>query len=238
MRANNRNNNQIRSIIIEKNVIHGALGSCLIKWGNTHVICTAYNDNYIPPFLKGSSQGWLTAEYAMLPCCSSQRIKRDISKGKISARTQEIQRLIGRALRSTLNLHALGERQIIIDCDVINADGGTRVASITGGYIALQIAIEKLLSAKIIKTNPIKHQIAAVSCGILKGTCLLDLDYDEDSNAEVDANFVMNTKGELIEIQASSEQKLFSQKQLMQMLEIADSGIKSLIEIQSRVLAE
>ena len=233
MRLNNRKNNSIRPISIEKNFIANALGSCLIKIGNTHVICTASLDDFMPPFLRGKGQGWVTAEYAMLPACSKQRIKREVNQGKPSGRTQEIQRLIGRSLRACVDLKALGERQLLIDCDVISADGGTRCAAITGAYVAMDLAIKEMIKNNIIRTNPIISQIAAVSCGIVEDIVLIDLDYQEDSSALVDANFVMDNKASIIEVQASSEGKSFSTKQLLEMLSLAEESMKLLFNLQN-----
>lgn len=236
MRKNNRLNDQMRQISVEKNVTKYAEGSCLIRYGNTHVLCTATIEETVPPFIKNTGKGWITAEYGMLPRSTHSRMKREASQGKQSGRTQEIQRLIGRSLRNAVNLKLLGERQIIVDCDVIQADGGTRTASITGGYIALQLACNTLLAKGILKQSPIVTQVAAVSCGILKNNVILDLDYDEDSEAEVDANFVMNHKYELLEIQATGEENPYSRSQLINMLDYATKGIEELINIQKEII--
>jgi ribonuclease PH len=233
-----RKNNQLREVSIELNVISGAEGSCLIKYGNTHVVCTATLDDTIPRFLKGTGSGWITAEYGMLPCSGNQRIRRESVNGKQTGRTHEIQRLIGRSLRSSLNLKSLGEKQIIIDCDVINADGGTRTASITGGYVALQLAIRSLLKKKSLYTNPLSCQVVAVSCGIVNGDVMLDLDYDEDSSASVDANFVLNSRGRIIEIQASAEESEFDDEQLMQMMKFSKEAATQLLNLQNKVLMD
>jgi ribonuclease PH len=233
MRSNNRKNNSIRPISIEKNFIANALGSCLIKIGNTHVICTASVDDFVPSFLRGKNEGWITAEYSMLPACSKQRIKREVNQGKPSGRTQEIQRLIGRALRAVVDLKLLGERQISIDCDVINADGGTRCAAITGGYVALHLAVQKLIQTNILKRNPIISQVAAISCGIYKNEVIIDLDYSEDSQAEVDGNFVLDSNMNLIEIQAASEKRSFTQEQLFSMLDYAKSSMQQIFNLQN-----
>lgn len=237
-RPSKRKNNQTREISIEKNILHNADGSCLIKFGNTQVICSASIENSVPRFLKGKNTGWITAEYGMLPRSTEQRMQREATKGSQGGRTQEIQRLIGRSLRSMINLKFLGERQIIIDCDVINADGGTRTAAITGSYVALHLAIRSLLDKKIIKNNPLKCQIAAISCGIYQGQAIVDLDYIEDSNAEVDANFVFSSTGNIIEVQATGEKSDFNQQQFIDMLTLAQEAASKLFQIQNQVLLE
>ncbi|MBN8828620.1 MAG: ribonuclease PH [Sphingobacteriia bacterium] len=236
MRSFNRSSNELRPIKIQTNVSAHAEGSCLIMYGNTHVLCTASVDEMVPPFLKNKGYGWVTAEYGMLPRSTHSRMKREAAQGKQSGRTQEIQRLIGRSLRNAVDLVALGERQIIVDCDVIQADGGTRTAAITGGYIALYQACKTLLNRKTINKFPIITEIAAVSCGILNNEVIIDLDYQEDSKAEVDSNFVMNGNGDLIEIQATGEENPFKKEQFMQMLSFAEEGIKKLIEMQKEAL--
>ncbi|MFY9589938.1 ribonuclease PH [Rickettsia endosymbiont of Halotydeus destructor] len=238
MRPSGRKNNQIRQVSIELSPLTNAEGSCLIKIGNTHVMCSASYETNIPPFLRGQGQGWVTAEYGMLPASTNQRIKREAAQGKQGGRTQEIQRLIGRSMRSIINLKALGERQIIIDCDVINADGGTRTAAITGSYIALHLAVRSLMKRKALKANPLTTQIAAISCGIYKGEPVVDLDYLEDSNAEVDANFVFAGDGNLIEVQSTAEQKPFSEEQFLAMLKLARAASTELFELQNQVLLE
>ena len=210
-----------------------ALGSCLIKIGNTHVICTASLDEYVPPFLRGKGEGWITAEYSMLPTCSKQRIKREVNQGKPGGRTQEIQRLIGRSLRAAVDLKALGERQIIIDCDVISADGGTRCAAITGAFVALKQAVQTMLKNQVIRVNPIISSVAAISCGILKNQVIVDLDYVEDSSAQVDANFVIDANMNIVEVQASSEKGTFSAEQLAKMLEYAQGVMPELFNLQN-----
>lgn len=227
---------QLRSVECEVNFLPNAEGSCLIKFGNTHVICSASVDSYIPPFLKGKGQGWVTAEYGMIPRSTHTRIQREAAKGKQDGRTQEIQRLIGRSLRAVVDLRTLGERQIIVDCDVIKADGGTRTASITGGYIALYLAAKKLYDSKMIARMPFKNQVAAISCGIIKGVPMLDLDYAEDSNAETDANFVMTKNGRIIEVQATAEQEPFSETEFQALLELAKKGVSELVKIQNKAL--
>ena len=238
MRPSKRKNNQLREISIEPNVLHHAEGSCLVKFGNTHVICSASLDHTVPRFLKGQNKGWITAEYGMLPRSTNQRMYRESANGKQSGRTLEIQRLIGRSMRSAVNLNLLGERQILIDCDVINADGGTRTAAITGSYVALHLAIRNLIDRKMLRTNPLISQIAAISCGIYQGKAVVDLDYAEDSSAEVDANFVFNHKGNLIEIQGTGEESDFTTEQLMQMLELAKNAANELFAAQNKVLMD
>ena len=201
----NRNINQLRDLEIVPNFSPYPEGSCLIKCGNTHVVCSASLDQNIPRWLKNSGSGWVTAEYGMIPRSTSERMSREAARGKQSGRTQEIQRLIGRSLRSVIDLEELKDLQIIIDCDVIQADGGTRTASISGAFIALQLCINKMLNKKIIKKNPIRESVAAISCGIINSEPLLDLDFDEDQNAGVDANFVITETGKLVEVQMTSE---------------------------------
>jgi ribonuclease PH len=236
MRPTKRKNNQLRSISITSPALINAEESCLIKYGNTQVICSATVESIVPNFLRGQNQGWITAEYGMLPRSTKDRVKREAVQGKVSGRTQEIQRLIGRSLRAAIDLKALGERQIIIDCDVINADGGTRTASITGSYVALHLAIRSLLNRKIIKTNPLISQVAAVSCGIYKNQVIVDLDYLEDSEAEVDANFVFTNNGSLVEVQGSAEKSPFSDEQFIEMLKLAKQASGELFKAQNQVL--
>lgn len=236
MRPSKRKNNEIREVSIEPGILKHAEGSCLIKFGNTEVICSATYDNMVPRFLRGQGKGWVTAEYGMLPRSTNQRMQRESSQGKQSGRTLEIQRLIGRSMRAAVDLSVLGERQIYIDCDVINADGGTRTAAITGSYIALHLAIRNLMKRKIIKDNPLKTQIAAISCGIYKNNIIADLDYDEDSSAEVDANFVFSSSGNMIEIQGTGEDGEFSAEQLAQMITMASTAVAKLFQLQNKVL--
>lgn len=232
-RISGRKRNELREVIIEPNVNKYAEGSCLITWGNTKVLCTASVDEKLPPFLKNAGKGgWVTAEYAMLPRSTQDRIQRDISVGKPNSRGTEIQRLIGRSLRACMDMKALGDRQIIIDCDVLQADGGTRCASITGGFVALSLAVRKLLNERKIKTNPISGTITAVSCGIYKGNSILDLEYEEDSNADADVNFIINDKDELVEVQGTAEGKPFSFARLDEMYNLAVEGVKILREKQ------
>jgi ribonuclease PH len=230
MRPSGRKIDEMRSISIEVNVTRHAEGSCLIKCGDTHVLCTASIDERVPPFLKNSGLGWVTAEYGMLPRATNTRMRREAKNGQ-SGRTQEIQRLIGRSLRAGVDRVALGERQIIIDCDVIQADGGTRCASITGGWVALKLAVQKLMKAGDVISDPLLIPVAAVSCGIYAGQSVLDLDYPEDSEAGVDGNFVM-TGDKLIEIQMSAEGSTFSRDQMNAMMDLADKGIAELTAAQ------
>jgi ribonuclease PH len=236
-RHSGRKSDELRAVSIEKNYNPYAEGSCLISFGNTKVICTASVEENLPHFLRGKGQGWVTAEYGMLPRSTHSRMRRESNAGKQSGRTQEIQRLIGRSLRSVVNLRKLGERQITIDCDVIQADGGTRTAAITGAYVALTLAIQHLMKHKAIFTNPITDQIAAISCGILDGEVLLDLDYKEDSSAQVDANFIMTSKGKIVEIQSTAEESPFEKKDLYAMMDLAESAIKDLSEKQLKALS-
>ena len=235
---NNRNINQLRDVEIIPNFSPYPEGSCLIKCGNTHVICSASLDRNLPRWLKNSDSGWVTAEYGMIPRSTSERMSREAAKGKQSGRTQEIQRLIGRSLRSVINLEALKDMQIIIDCDVIQADGGTRTASISGAFIALKLCIGNMLNKKIIKKNPINEYIAAISCGIVNSEPYLDLDFEEDQNAEVDANFVITDSGKLVEVQMTSEKKLCEEKSFNSMLQLAKSGISEIIQMQKKILSE
>ncbi|VWL85653.1 ribonuclease PH [Oceanivirga miroungae] len=224
MRKNNRKNNELRELKITENFTTNAMSSILIEYGNTKVLCTASIENKVPLFLKGQNRGWLTAEYQMLPTATEKRTKRESQQGKQSGRTVEIQRLIGRSLRAALDFELLGEKTITIDCDVLQADGGTRTASITGGYLALEKAIEKLLETKELEKNPLKSKIAAVSVGKVNGEVLLDLDYSEDSIAEVDMNIIMNNKNEFIEIQGTGEGKTFVYKDLLDFIEISKNA--------------
>lgn len=237
MRAGNRGNHALRNVLIDVNVNKHAEGSCIIKFGDTQVLCTATVEESLPPFLKGKNQGgWVTAEYSLLPRSTETRVKREVNQGKPSGRTHEIQRLISRSLRSVVNLKVLGDRQILIDCDVLQADGGTRTAAITGGYVAMHLALQKLVHKKIFHRVPITAQVAAVSCGIIGKDILLDVDYKEDSNADVDANFVINNQEKLIEIQGTAEKNPFSEGQFLEMLKIAKIGIKELFDIQNKAL--
>ena len=236
MRPSSRNFNQIRTTSIKIGVNKNAEGSCLIKCGDTQIICTATVEESVPPFMRKTGLGWVTAEYSMLPRSTNSRMKREAVRGKQGGRTLEIQRLIGRSLRSCVDRLLLGERQIIIDCDVIQADGGTRCAAITGGWVALKQATNLLLKNDAIKEDPIIDQIAAVSCGILGTEPILDLDYNEDSNISTDANFVMNSNGGIVEIQASAEKKVFSRNEFDSLFNLADLGIKDLMRAQISAL--
>jgi len=227
---------EIRNISFETNINLHAEGSCFVKFGNTHVICTASIGEKIPPWLKNSGKGWVTAEYGMLPRSTNTRIERESTKGKQSGRSQEIQRLIGRSLRSITNLENLGERQIKIDCDVIQADGGTRTASISGGFVALYLATEKLKDNYNIKKPIIKDFIGAVSVGIINNQAVLDLNYKEDSSAQVDSNFVICESGKIVEIQVSGEEYFFTYEQFTQIFELAKKGVSEIIKKQKEIL--
>ena len=226
-----RRNDEMREGRVTKNYIMHPEGSVLIEFGNTKVICNATVEEKIPPFLRGSGTGWITAEYSMLPRATNNRVQREASKGKVAGRTMEIQRLIGRALRSSIDLSKLGERTIIIDCDVIQADGGTRTASITGAYLAMELAIEKLIDERKLNEIPIISKVAAISVGKIKNEILLDLEYEEDSKADVDMNIVMNDKGEFIEIQGTGEEATFTQDDLMKFIEISKNAFEKLFEL-------
>jgi len=226
----------MRPISIETGVMRHAEGSCLISCGHTRVLCSATIEDKAPPFLKGSGQGWVTAEYGMLPRATNSRNRREAASGKQSGRTQEIQRLIGRSLRAGVDRRALGERQIVIDCDVIQADGGTRCASITGGWVALRLAVNKLLTAGVISSDPIMDHVAAVSCGIYAGQPIVDLDYAEDSEAGTDGNFIMTGAGRLIEVQMSAEGATFSRPEMNQLLDLAEAGIAELVLAQKEAI--
>ena len=234
MRPSGRDLDEIRSITIETNVTKHAEGSCLIKIGDTHVLCTATVEDRVPPFVKGSGLGWVTAEYGMLPRSTGSRMRREAASGKQGGRTVEIQRLIGRSLRAGVDRVALGERQITVDCDVIQADGGTRCASISGGWVALKLAVKKLLKEGTVTTDPLISPIAAISCGIYAGQPILDLDYSEDSEAGVDGNFIMMGSGNMIETQISAEGSTYSRSQLDELMDLAIKGIKDLIIAQEK----
>jgi ribonuclease PH len=235
-RPSKRPHDAVRSVSIETNVNKYAEGSCLIKFGNTHVLCTASIDENVPGWMRGTGKGWITAEYGMLPRATHTRMDREAAKGKQSGRTQEIQRLIGRSLRAVVDLQKLGERQIKIDCDVIQADGGTRTASITGGYVAMVLACRHLQMIGLLKETPITDSVAAISCGLYKGEAVLDLDYDEDSNAEADANFVLTGRGGIVEIQATAEEFSFTDEQFAQLMKLAKKGCVELADVQKSVL--
>ena len=232
MRPSGRRPDQLREVSLEPGVAAHAEGSCMVKFGRTHVLCTATLENTVPPFLKGTGKGWVTAEYGMLPRATGERMRREAAQGKQSGRTLEIQRLIGRALRAVVDLKGFGERQIIVDCDVIQADGGTRTAAITGGFVALHKCFEMMKRDQLIKALPVKDHVAAISCGIHNNSCVLDLDYDEDSAAGTDANFVMTGAGALVEIQGTAEGDPFSEASFLELMRLAKTGIGQLVEMQ------
>lgn len=237
-RSEDRALDQMRSVSVERDVNAFAEGSALIRVGNTHVHCTATVDERVPRWMVGTGKGWVTAEYSMLPRSTSERTDREAVRGKQGGRTVEIQRLIGRSLRAVVDMEALGERQIILDCDVLQADGGTRCASITGAYVAMAIAIEGLLRRKAIRKNPLRANVAAVSVGVVRGVPVLDLDYLEDSKADVDANIIMTSQGRFVEIQSTAEQDPFTPDVLQQMIVLGQKGINELVEIQRQVIGE
>ncbi|MGB0681303.1 MAG: ribonuclease PH [Magnetovibrionaceae bacterium] len=226
----------LRAVTLETGVSKHAEGSCLVKFGDTHVLCTASVETRVPPWMRGSNKGWVTAEYGMLPRSTGSRSSREAARGKQSGRTQEIQRLIGRSLRAVTNMEAMGEMQITVDCDVIQADGGTRTASITGGFVALYQAFQHLKNQGLVTDIPIIAEVAAVSCGLYQGVAVCDLDYDEDSNAEADANFVLTGKGGIVEIQGTAEEDPFSEDQFMQLLKLAQNAINELTRLQREAL--
>lgn len=238
LREDGRNVNEHRNITVIKDFNIYAEGSVLIECGNTKVICTATVSDKVPPFLKNQGKGWLTAEYSMLPRATGERNQRESAKGKLTGRTMEIQRLIGRALRAAIDLDKLGERTVTIDCDVIQADGGTRTTSISGGFIALALAMKKLVAQGILKQNPIVSNVAAISVGIVNKTPMLDLKYTEDSLAEVDMNVIMNAKGEFVEVQGTGEEATYTRAQLNELIDLAEEGIKHIIEIQNQVIGD
>lgn len=235
-RIDGRGLSELRKIKIKKGYLKNALGSCLIEFGDTKVVCSVTAEEKIPPFLRGKNQGWLTAEYGMLPASCSERIARESSRGKVGGRTQEIQRLIGRSLRAVVDLKMLGERTLWIDADVIQGDGGTRTASITGSFIALADGVRALMEKGIMEENPIKDFVAAVSVGIVEGRPMLDLCYDEDSHAEVDMNIIMSGSGRIIEIQGTAEAKPFTKEEMNKLIRLAENGIGELIDIQKNNL--
>ena len=237
MRPSKRATDEMRSVKFTRHYTKHAEGSVLVEFGDTKVICTASVDDRTPPWLRGKGQGWVTAEYGMLPRSTNSRMGREAARGKQSGRTQEIQRLIGRSLRAIVDMKALGERQIVIDCDVIQADGGTRTASISGGYIALVDAVQSLLDKGVLEKSPLTGQLASVSVGIFEGNAVLDLDYDEDSNAETDMNVVINDAGDFIEVQGTAEGHAFSRDEMNQMLDLAEKGIAEIIVAQNNALA-
>ncbi|WP_146347656.1 ribonuclease PH [Falsiphaeobacter marinintestinus] len=237
MRPSGRELSEMRSVSIETGVTKHAEGSCMIKVGDTHVLCTATLEERVPPFIKGSGLGWVTAEYGMLPRATNTRMRREAAAGKQGGRTVEIQRLIGRSLRAGVDRVALGERQITIDCDVIQADGGTRCAAITGGWVALRLAVNKLMKAGVVISDPLLDPVAAVSCGIYAGQPVLDLDYPEDSEAGVDGNFIMTGSKQLIEVQMSAEGSIFSRDQMNQLMDLAEKGVGELVGAQKAATA-
>lgn len=238
LREDGRKVDSLREIKITKDFNLYAEGSVLIEFGNTKVICTASVSEKVPPFMRGQGKGWLTAEYSMIPRATGERNQRESAKGKLSGRTMEIQRLIGRALRTAVDLEKLGERTITIDCDVIQADGGTRTTSISGGFIALALAVKKLMEERVLSVNPIVSNVAAISVGIVRGTPMLDLMYTEDSAAEVDMNVVMNGKGEFVEVQGTGEEATYTRKELNELIDLAEVGIKEIIRLQNEVIGE
>jgi ribonuclease PH len=237
MRPSKRAADELRPVSLERAVSRYAEGSCLVSFGNTRVLCTASLEERGPPWLRGSGKGWVTAEYAMLPRATHERTRREVGSGKPSGRTQEIQRLIGRSLRAVTNLPALGERQITVDCDVIQADGGTRTAAITGAWVALHDCFAWMRSRSIISVDPLRDHVAAVSCGLYKGNPVLDLDYAEDSAAETDANFVLTGRGGIVEVQGTAEVEPFSQEQLLDLLRLARAGTDRLVALQREAVA-
>ena len=238
MRPSGRAPDQMRAISFEPNFTRHAEGSVLVSFGDTRVLVTASVEEKVPPFLRGKGQGWVTAEYGMLPRATHTRGNREAAKGKQSGRTQEIQRLIGRSLRAVVDLPKLGERQIILDCDVIQADGGTRTASISGAWVALRMAVNKLIDAKALAEDPIRTQVAAVSCGVFKGTAVLDLDYDEDSAAGCDGNFVLTADGSIVEAQVTAEGECYDEELLLRMLRLARIGCGEIFEAQLKAVAK
>ena len=237
MRPSKRADDEMRKVMFERGVARYAEGSCLVRFGDTHVLCAASLEDKPPPWLRGQGRGWVTAEYAMLPRATLTRSKREASTGRLSGRTQEIQRLIGRSLRAVVDLPRLGERQITVDCDVLQADGGTRTASITGAWVALRDCLNWMTQRSILRESPLKDHVAAVSCGVVGGEALIDLDYAEDSTAETDANFVMTGSGGLVEVQSSAEGAPFSEKELLQMMALARVGIGQLVGLQKAAIA-
>ncbi len=237
MRPSRRQVDELRAVSLERGVVKYAEGSCFVKFGDTHVLVTASLEERLPPWLKGQGRGWVTAEYGMLPRATSERTRREASAGKQGGRTVEIQRLIGRSLRSVIDLQALGERQITLDCDVIQADGGTRTASITGAWVALADCLNWMKAREMIKDGVLRDHIAAISCGVVNNTAVLDLDYAEDSQAETDANFVMTGSGNIVEVQATAEKTPFSEEQLLALLALARKGIEKLVDLQKLAVA-
>ena len=236
MRPSGRKPQELRKVSFERGISKHAEGSCLVRFGDTHVMCLATVEEKVPPWLKGAGKGWVTAEYGMLPRATGDRMRREAAQGKQSGRTQEIQRLIGRSLRAVVDLVALGERQITLDCDVIQADGGTRTAAITGSWIALHDALKWMAARSMFGKDPLRDHVAAISCGIHNGEVVLDLDYDEDSSAETDANFVMTGKGGIVEVQGTAEGEPFSQERFIELLGLAKQGIGELVALQQQAV--
>ncbi len=236
MRPSGRANDQLRPITLEPGFAKYAEGSCLAKFGDTHVLCAASVERKVPSWVRNSGKGWVTAEYGMLPRATDSRTPREAARGKVSGRTQEIQRIIGRSLRAVTDLKAMGEIQITLDCDVLQADGGTRTAAITGAYVALHLAFQRLVSIGVLQSVPLSSEVAAVSCGIFEGAAVLDLDYAEDREAQADANFVLTGVAEIVEIQGTAEEKPFSEGQFAEMMSLARKGIEELIQLQRSAL--
>jgi len=232
MRPSRRQPDELRAVSLERGVVKYAEGSCFVKFGDTHVLVTATLEDRLPPWLKGQARGWVTAEYGMLPRATLERTRREASAGKQGGRTVEIQRLIGRSLRSVVNLAALGERQITVDCDVIQADGGTRTAAITGGWVALHDCIGWMKTRDMLRTDPLRDHVAAISCGICSGTAVLDIDYVEDSQADTDANFVMTGQGNIVEVQGTAEKNPFTEEEFLGLLALARKGVSKLVDLQ------
>src|SRR5215211_6852156 len=237
MRPSRRQPDELRAVSLDRGVVKYAEGSCFVKFGDTHVLVTATLEERLPPWLKGQARGWVTAEYGMLPRATHERTRREASAGKQSGRTVEIQRLIGRSLRSVVDLPAVGERQISIDCDVIQADGGTRTASITGAWVALHDCFAWMRTRDMISINPLREPVAAISCGIYKGKPVLDLDYAEDSAAETDSNFVITGSGGIVEVQGTAEGKPFSEEEFLSLLRLAKAGVAQLVDLQKKTVA-
>lgn len=236
MRPSGRATDELRSVELETGVNKYAEGSCLIKMGDTHVLCLASVEQRVPPWMRNSGKGWVTAEYGMLPRATGERMGREAARGKQSGRTQEIQRLIGRSLRAVTDLDAMGEMQISVDCDVIQADGGTRTASITGAYVALSMAFKRMVDLGVLKEIPLTDAVAAISCGLYNGAAVLDLDYDEDSTAQADANFVLTDKGGIVEVQGTAEDKPFTPDQFAELMGLARKGVDELVAAQKEAL--
>jgi len=236
MRPSGRKPQDLRKVSFERGISKHAEGSCLVRFGDTHVMCLATVEEKVPPWLKGAGKGWVTAEYGMLPRATGERMRREAAQGKQSGRTQEIQRLIGRSLRAVVDLVALGERQITLDCDVIQADGGTRTAAVTGSWIALHDALKWMAARSMFGKNPMRDHVAAISCGIHNGEVVLDLDYEEDSSAETDANFVMTGKGGIVEVQGTAESEPFSQERFLELMALAKQGIGQLVALQKQAV--